>query len=270
MNVVRCPKQLELRPFVRMLWYSEEAATRSGRERLLPGGDMHLVFRLCDEPIRVFQHLDDTQGTTLGYAVVGGVRDAFYIKDLLATPVRSVGAMLLPSASLSLFDAPAGELSGRHTRLDDLWNDASNARTRLLEANTPDAKLDLFEALLAARLPRVRGIHPAVALALERLQTGIEPVGDIVAESGYSHRRLSSLFGDAVGLTPKRYSRVRRFQHAVRALATQPAMPLVDIAAAHGYADQAHFTRDFLNYAGVTPGQYRTLSPHEAMHVPIG
>jgi transcriptional regulator GlxA family with amidase domain len=128
--------------------------------------------------------------------------------------------------------------------------------------------LDVLEAMLAVRLPRVRGVHPAVAMALERLQTDVA-VGAVVDESGYSHRRFSSLFAQSVGLTPKRYSRVRRFQRTVAAMAADPSARLVDLAVAGGYADQAHFTRDFVDFAGVTPGEYRSLSPADPMHVPV-
>lgn len=267
--LVRRPRP-ELRPFVRMLWYSEDsAAETAGRERLLPSGEMHVVFRLCEEPIRVFRSLADPSGVLLGSAVVGGVRDGFYVKDPVTRPVITVGAMLLPSASLGLFGAPASELAGQHTRLDDLWGTgAGGARPRLQEAREPSGKLDVLEALLAARLPRVQGVHPAVAMALERLQTGAA-VNVVVSESGYSHRRFSSLFAQAVGLAPKRYSRVRRFQRTVAAMAAGPSAHLVDLAMAGGYADQAHFTREFLDFAGVTPGEYRSLSPAEPMHVPV-
>ena len=77
------------------------------------------------------------------------------------------------------------------------------------------SRLDAFERLLAQRLPVVRGLHPAVARALERLGSPTA-VHEVVKQSGYSHRRFITLFSRAVGLTPKMYARVMRFQRALR------------------------------------------------------
>jgi AraC-like DNA-binding protein len=83
--------------------------------------------------------------------------------------------------------------------------------------------------------------------------------------SGRSHRSFVELFRRAVGLTPKRYCRVRRFQ---RALAL-PRGSLGALALAAGYSDQAHFTREFRALAGLTPGEYRRRAPERAHHVPV-
>src|SRR5206468_3996838 len=150
--------------------------------RLAPGGRWAKQF--------LYDDLTERTGTSVGHAVVGGARATFYLRD---TPrrVRTVGAVLLPGAAALLFGAPADELAGRHTPLLDLWGRSAveEARERLLEAADPERQLELFEALLAARLPALRGLHPAVAHALARFpSTG--DVGAVVDETGYSHRRF--------------------------------------------------------------------------------
>jgi transcriptional regulator GlxA family with amidase domain len=168
-----------------------------------------------------------------------------------------------------LFGVPAGELAGRHTPLQDLWGpSAVEARERLSEAGGLQRKLDVFEALLAARLPTVRGLHPAVAQALERFTTTAD-VRQAVKESGYSHRRFIALFQRGLGLTPKLYCRVLRFQEALEQVAAHTAASLVEVALDVGYSDQAHFNREFREFAGVSPGEYRELAPAFPHHVPI-
>ena len=198
--LIRAPRAA-LRPFVKTLWASDGEVARSApgaeRERVLPTGNAHLVFRLSDLPLRLFDRIDDPDGRTLGHSVVGGPRAAFYLRDV-SRPVRSVGAELLPGAALALLGVPADELAGRHTPLEELWGEAAReARDRLLEADTAALALELFESLLAARLPRVRGLHPAVAHALERFAMNA-PVRDVVRESGMSHRGFIALFRRAV------------------------------------------------------------------------
>ncbi|ACG72606.1 transcriptional regulator, AraC family [Anaeromyxobacter sp. K] len=261
-----------LRPFVARLWASEDADAAApgsaGRERLLPTGAMHLAFRAAGDPVRLFDGPDDATGRAIGRAVVAGARAAPYLRDR-APGARSVGAMLRPGAARLLFGAGAGELAGRHTALADLWGDAAAAEVteRLALAGDPARRLALLEALLVARLPRVTALHPAVAEALARLPT--EEVAAVVARSGRSHRHLVLLFRDAVGLAPKAYSRVLRFQRAAAALRGSPA-PVAEVALACGYADQAHLGREFLALAGVPPARFRRLAAPFPNHLPLG
>lgn len=261
-----------LRPFVKTLWFSDEGARADadglGRERVLPTATMSLVFRLSDHPLRLFDSPMGALSRTVGHSVVGGARTRFYVRDV-SQPTLTVGAQLLPGAAELLLETPAGELAERHTRLNDLWGGAADeARERLALAGSPEATLDLLQTMLIARLPQMRGIHPAVAHALARFSTTGE-VNEVVDESGYCHRRFIALFRESVGLAPKVYCRVVRFQAAIDQIADDPEAPLAALAAASGYSDQPHFTRDFHAFTGVTPGAYRRIRPAARNHVPI-
>jgi AraC-like DNA-binding protein len=164
----------------------------------------------------------------------------------------------------------AAPLADAHTPLDDVWGAAAvvRLRDRLGTAGSASSRLALFEAELAARLPRLRGIDPLVALTLMRLRAG-SPVAAVVREAGYSHRHVTQTFRDQVGLGPKTYGRLLRFGRALDRIASEPAIDWADLAAAEGYADQAHLTREFRAIAGLTPGQYRRRAPAAPRHVPV-
>ncbi len=255
-----------------MLWSSDDAGSKDGgvpgREHVLPTGRMHLVVRLGDDPLRVFDTSDDRHGRIVGNAIVGGARAGYYAREV-GGAVRSVGAMLLPGAAFALFGARADELAHRHTPLDDVWGaEAGRIREGLAAMRGHNARLDFFEAMLGARLPAVRGLHPAVAQALDDLRAA-RPVHDAVRRTGFSHRALVALFSAAVGLTPKRYVRVRRFRRAL-GRAARSHESWAGIAADLGYSDQAHFTREFREFTGVTPSHYRALAPRHPHHLPVG
>jgi transcriptional regulator GlxA family with amidase domain len=91
----------------------------------------------------------------------------------------------------------------------------------------------------------------------------------MVRASQYSHRAFIALFRQATGLSPKRYARLMRFQQLLEALRRAPAASLSELALAGGYSDQAHMQREFREFAGVTPLQYRALAPDAAHHVAI-
>ncbi len=261
-----------LRPFVKSMWLTDQTNEQrlgvADREHVLPTGHMYLVFRLSDHPLRLFDNDEDATGQILGRAIVGGPRSTYYTRDI-SKPSCSVGAMLLPGASEHLFGVPSDELAERHTLLEDLWGKAANsAHEQLIEASSPDRKMDVLGSLLTARLPAVRGLHPAVAHALEQFWT-TNDVRKVVMTSGYSHRRFIALFRRSVGITPKLYCRILRFQRALDSVTADPSASWVDLALDTGYSDQPHFTREFREFAGLTPEQYRKVSPLFSHHVPV-
>ncbi|MGJ7510952.1 DUF6597 domain-containing transcriptional factor [Variovorax sp. GT1P44] len=164
-----------LRPFVRTLWAADPgprdppAGRTPAREHVLPTGDMHLVFRLSGPPLRLFAGAADSVGYTVGYAIVGGARSAFYARDV-SVATRSVGVQLRPGAARALFGMPAHELANRHTPLDQLWGaQAFEALEQLHDAGTPTAQLACLEALLKKRLERrPQAMHAAFQSRLSR------------------------------------------------------------------------------------------------------
>lgn len=261
-----------LRPFVKTLWAVEPCdRAQDGacfRERVLPTGDMHLVFRSSAHSLRILDGPDDCCGHAFGHALVGGARANGYLREVMPGGA-SVGAQLRHGVCVALFSAPADELAGRHTMLDDLWGeDASLACERIFSARDAARQLDAFEAILVARLPRVRGLHPAVSMALARFRESPD-VNVAVAASGYSHRHFIELFARETGLTPKRFCRVRRFRKLLADVATRPTASWTELALAGGYSDQAHFSHEFRAFAGITPREYRRSLPRFPHHVPL-
>jgi AraC-like DNA-binding protein len=262
---------------IRSVWTStpEQAGRtppKEPREFILPTGEMHLVIRLSGPPIRIFEHPHDAAGQNLGYAVVGGARAAFYAKDVSAAS-QAIGVQLLPGAAQALLGMPADELAGRHTRLDDLWgHSAACLREQLLAMASPADRVHLIQMLLLARLrPASPPANPSITRALAQLKAG-GSVREAVAQSGYSHRHFIRLFSQAVGLPPKLYGRVQRFQHALglmQGCGTLPAPGLPDVALDAGYSDQSHFNREFRQFSGLTPQQYRRAPVVSPNHVPL-
>jgi AraC-like DNA-binding protein len=270
--MVRRQPRPELRAFVKTLWATDPSDSptvpTASRERVLPTGEMHLAFRF-NSPLRLFRNIDDAAGYTVGQAVVGGARASFCVKDI-SDPSSSVGVQLSAGAAEMLFGMPADELAERHTLLSDLWGSiATSILDQLQHAHTPEQRLDLLESILISRVPAVRRLHPAVAHALTRF-TVAGSINEIVKETGYSHRRFIALFRREVGLPPKAFTRILRFQHAINRVASDPSAEWADLALAAGYSDQSHFNREFREFAGVTPEEYWTISPLSANHLPIG
>ena len=106
---------------------------------------------------------------------------------------------------------------------------------------------------------RPAGVHPAVVFALRAfdpapLTTSIEQV---TAAIGLSAKRFIERFKAEVGVSPKRYCRIRRFQQAVTRAHRGDLVDWAQVALECGYYDQAHFIHEFRSFAGLTPTGYR-------------
>ncbi len=242
----------ELLPFIERTWASD--TTSAPRvERVLPTGAMHLVLRCADAPLRLVQ--PDGRVIAVGNALVGGARSTYYAREL-GGHSRSVGALLRPGVARALFGASATELAERHTPLELLWGrHAEILLDRVASARDP---LATFEAALVERL---QSFTPT-PFALPALDV---PVAELARQSGYSHRVFTEKFRDHVGLAPKAFAKVQRFQGAIALLRTPRS--LADVAFEAGYADQSHLCRDFAAIAGLSPAAYRRIAPVAANHV---
>src|SRR5262249_55501668 len=121
----------------------------------------------------------------------------------------------------------------------------------------PQSALDVLEAALLD-VWRERTAHPAVLYALSSFRahpslTRIQAVTDAVA---LSPKRFIERFKADVGVTPKRYCRLLRFQRAVTRAHRGVATDWPALALACGYFDQAHLIHEFREFSGLTPTAY--------------
>ncbi|CAL9613488.1 helix-turn-helix domain-containing protein [Streptomyces sp. enrichment culture] len=184
-----------------------------------------------------------------------------------------VWAAFRPAGIHPFLTAPVGALRDRLVGLDELWGrDGAVLRERLLLARAtggPEACLRELERALLGRAARPLEPDPGVRLAAVLLDRGT-PVAEVADRLGWTARRLAHRCTEHLGLPPKRYARVRRFQRLLRRVNTGPAAPDWALLAADcGYHDQAHLIHEFRALAGLTPTAYAPRSPLARNHVPL-
>ena len=81
-------------------------------------------------------------------------------------------------------------------------------------------------------------------------------IHELADELHYSERHLSRIFQDSMGISPKTFARIVRFQTVLDSILRQPVLALCDYMAELGYSDQAHFQREFKQYTGTTPKRF--------------
>jgi AraC-like DNA-binding protein len=268
MDLIRHRPAPPLDRFIECLWWSHREQPLVECEHMLPSGTAQLIFTLHDTPL-VWRAPASADWEAWSGSIVHGPQSGFY----LAGPKprgSSVGVSFRAGGAAAVLGVSMQELADRHVGLDALWGARASVLLDQLRSGTePALMFHLLERSLGARIRRPLLLHPAIAEALACCTADAPPparVADIQRRSGYSGRYFGALFRAAVGLNPKQYYRIRRFNGAVRWVAAGHGGGLGDIAAAHGYADQPHLTREFHALAGITPGTYRASAPDRPLH----
>jgi AraC-like DNA-binding protein len=196
-----------------------------------------------------------------------------------------VGARLRPHAAALLTGVPQHLLTGKIHELASVDRAlALRVNQHLSGRHDPLNLMDAFEQILAAAFAtRIDAATLCPSASLVRAVTmatrvhGLVRVDDLATTAGVSARQLERQFAIHVGLSPKRFLRVLRFQRVLAALREPTGTSnWADVAAQHGFYDQAHFINDFKAFTGETPGAWeiddtsltavfagRTASPQE-------
>ncbi len=260
-----------LSQFVDLFWLYEGYDVPHEKERLLPDGSVELVVNLREDRIRIYDSHNLKSYSTIPGCVVSGPRSEFLVIDT-ESEAMTVGVHFKPGGAFPFFKVPLAELSNQSIALECLWGAASaRLRERLLAADSPHEKLRVLECCLLEQLAKPLDRHPAVAFALHRFLGPSPPpsVSRVVEQVGFSQRRFIELFSDEVGLAPKLFSRVSRFQKVVQSAHAQSCINWAGMALDCGYYDQAHFTHDFQAFAGITPSEYLNRRTPHVNHVPM-
>ena len=253
-----------------MLWLYDGWSPGHEKERALPDGSVELVINLREDETRLYDADDPSRVRRYGGAVVCGPHSRYFVIDT-AEQVSAIGVHFRPGGAFPFLGMPADELADQHVSLEALWGRAARElRERVLEAATPEEKLDVLEETLGARLASAAR-HPAVAFALSRFRANPHAmaIARVEGEIGLSPRRFIEVFRREVGLTPKLFCRVRRFQRVLARINRQEPIAWADVAVSCGYYDQAHFIHDFKAFSGISPTAYLAAEGRHPNHVPM-
>jgi AraC-like DNA-binding protein len=238
--------------YVDYLWSLSDAPAHA-RERILPSGTLELVVNLHEDEFHVYDPASDRCSRFSGAMISGAYRGPFVIDTREHAAI--LGVHFKPGGAFPFLGVPSGEMANRHASLETLWGrSAVELRERLCEA-APASRFAILERALAARLSRDFRRHGAAQVALERLGVTGESIAEIAARADLSHRRFIAVVSAEIGMTPKAFERVRRFQRALEWARRTVAPDWARLSVACGYCDQSHMIRDFMVLSGSSPSQ---------------
>ena len=227
----------------------------AGQHRGLPSRYMTFIVSIGPE-IDVIAQTDATHSPNHYRCVLGGLQ---------ATPAliahdgnqEGVAVELNPTGCRALFGMPARALWNTSCELAEIIGPVGmELWERLQEAGAWEQRFAVVDDVLCRRL-QSDSLEPALwrSWQLVATSTGTGPIAEIARTVGWTRQHFARRFSDEFGLSPKLAARVARFERARRMLEATTRVPLAQVAAACGYYDQAHMTRDFGKLAGCSPGR---------------
>jgi AraC-like DNA-binding protein len=257
-----------LNEFIQTLWYTCVSGPLAGRERVLPSGCTQIIVNVARDYI--LECIGEGPGIRMAPALVVGARSTYEIVD--RSDMADLAGIVFRPAGFAAFARDAADLfSNRNVSLDAVWGSKAGAlRERLSRPGSPAEKLNALERFLRDEFVPRRGPHPMVAYALSRVSGAreISTIAEIAADTGWSMRRFSQVFREEVGLTPKAWCRLQRFQRAVKLLHSGADVAWSQMAVDCGYYDQSHFANEFRAFSGIDITTYSARRTRWANHVP--
>jgi AraC-like DNA-binding protein len=252
--------------YVESIWLCQNPAGPRRLERVLPSGSAQLIVNLAEDQTRLYQGSNLTPQVLPG-TILSGIATRYQIIDS-DEQAHVAGVVFNPGGTSAFTRLPASELTNADVPVADLWNGSNRLREQLLAAASPGEALSQLENWLFEMWLQRTG-HPAVRFALEAFHSSpaIARIRDVTDMISLSPKRFIQKFEMEVGLTPKRYCRLRRFQSAISKAHRMTQIEWTQLALDCGYFDQAHFIHEFREFAGVTPGEYASGSTPFQNHV---
>ncbi|WP_349408962.1 helix-turn-helix domain-containing protein [Pseudalkalibacillus sp. SCS-8] len=243
------PKELE--PYVKCFWLlHREYDERDDEEVLWPDGCIEMIFH--------FGASYQVKGKPMETSFLIGTLTHYHIIKAMGT-IKLFGIRLKPWGLKYFKDLNVKELKDGFIALKDVFrSDKVNQLEQKLAHASFEEGLPHLESFLLKGLSH-NELDPVFLSTLEEIYE--DPKGtdiqSVVEKSHYSKRQYERKCSDWTGLTPKKLSKVARFNQVRLRIFFDPDVDLHDCMYEFGYFDYAHFSKEFKESLGLTPKEYQ-------------
>jgi AraC-like DNA-binding protein len=247
-----------LRDTVQCFWTHEATYSADTVLSITPDGCVELIFNFGSPYVL----LTFTPPRTLPALIAVGLQKKAIPLQVSGT-VKVVAARLFAWGAMALLQDEL-QAPGKMTPLGAGWDALAERLERHVERGRYEEAATILEGFLISRaLLRTCDVRLVQAAAKLLYHTnGQCRIGELAECCHVSVRQLERRFHAAVGASPKHFARTLRFVQAQRRLMIEPDLDLTRLAYQSGYFDQAHFIKDFRDFAGKTPSDYARHMRH--------
>lgn len=257
--------------FIESLYYFEGFTPEHSIDRFLPDGNIHVIIDLTDIPKYIYDNdtLEEKQAFSRAWA--SGIRTGF-ICIPAGLDAKNMIITFKKGMSYPFFNMPVNELTDIVADAEQVFGSSIlEMREMLQETEQVEGKFNIVEKFLLGSAGRNPEENPVIRHTVNRLvsEPNRQLLREISDEMGYSQKHFIQLFKDHVGLTPKTFARIMRFQKAIEEIESTGNISWAALALDCGYYDQSHFINDFRVFSGFTPEEYMLRKNGQMNYVPV-
>ncbi|MGM7723656.1 AraC family transcriptional regulator [Metabacillus sp. Hm71] len=243
---------VELDPYIKCFWYLDrEYSEYDQGEVLWPDGCYEIIFHFGSR-YKIHNQSMDTS------FLIGSL--THYHRLTANGNIRLFGVRLKPWGLKFLLDADLKELRDKFVPLSTLFN---KSKIETIENELRDLELgegmNLLQEFLLESFNQGHDLDKEfIQILTELYESPVQRnIQTFVSMSNYSQRQFERKVIELTGLTPKKLSKVARFNQVRLKMFFNPAIDLYDCMEEFGYYDYAHFSKDFKECIGLTPNEYK-------------
>jgi AraC-like DNA-binding protein len=226
-------------------------------ERVVPTGHVFLLFELDGFTRHTYQSDDLKPNGTHRKAWISGQQNKH-----LTISAHPHSEMLVvqfkPAGGRPFFHQPMALFTDRVFPAEDVFGSAVlDLRESMMKARNAEDKMALVANWLEARIRSDLTPPDKLTAVIQALQA--EPVAnhaDAIQPYPNSQKHLIEQFKQYVGLTPKSYHRILRFNDLLATIQNQQSIQWSEVSYLSGYADQSHFIKEFKHFSGYNPKEF--------------
>ncbi|RAV29311.1 AraC family transcriptional regulator [Sinomicrobium soli] len=166
---------------------------------------------------------------------------------------KIIGVYFQPTALKTLFNVEAFELNNQNVSLEHIIDDP--ILEKLINATSVNEKIDILTYFFLNLIQKIRYNDSKVEFASTLLQRG-KTLKEIQIEMNISERSLERMTKQYVGISPKMFSRIIRFQSGLNILRKTDFKDFTELAYMADYFDQSHYIKEFKEFTGTNPKNF--------------
>ena len=261
---------LPLSQFIDFFFYYEGFHAEHSMEKLLPDGSIDLLIDLTETPKKLYNNEEATSYTIFKKSWISGMKTNYILID--ASVSNMVGVHFKPGGCYPFVDFPIVELNDLTIDLGSVWGrEANSIREAILHEPDIDKRFDILEKYFLQKGKNKRENHALVHYSVGQLVQSPQmwSIKNLSHKTGITQKHLITLFRKYVGLSPKMFSRIYKFQKVIHLIGQEEKIDWSMLAYEGGYFDQAHFIKEFQAFSGINPTAYLEKRGPYLNYIPI-
>lgn len=261
-----------LKQFIESFVYYKDYNPTHTVDRFLPDGNVYVVIDLTDYPKFIYDNYTLKEIQSCKNVWFSGIRNKY-----ITIPSGRDSEMFIinfhKGKAYPFVEMPMNELTDYVVGGELVMpGEILNMREELLNRPGIHEKFAYAETYLLKVFSKKLTDNPFVSYSVNAILQSPHQltINKLAGKVGYSQKHFIKIFREHVGVTPKNFLKIMRFQKAIQEIEAAKAINWAGIAYESGYYDQAHFINDFKQFSGFTPAQFRQMNSEFTNYVAVG